>query len=430
MSILFKNAGIITKKDGVPIFLDRAYLKVDGDTITYIGKEYQEGADEERDLSNHILLPGFVNDHTHAAMVLMRGIGSGLPLQKWLERMWIVEDKMEKEDVIVGMELALLEMIKGGTTSFSDMYLMPFSVIETIITSGIKANISRCVTCLDSTQDYSTFRVANESKALFDNYNNSANGRLKIDFSIHAEYTINEKIALFYSEDCLKRGARMHIHLSETRAETRKCIEKYGKTPTEWFNSLGTFLNKTVAAHSVYLTDRDIEILKENNVTVAHNPTSNLKLGSGIANIPKYLKSGLNVSLGTDGAASNNNLNMMEEMHIASIIHNGVGEDPTLIKAENALLMATENGALSQCRENTGSLIVGNKADIIALSTSSPEAHPNLDSISNVVYSLPTSEVKLTMVDGKILYDNGEYKTLDKERIYSDLERRVKYLYG
>ena len=430
MSILFKNAKIITKEKGSLVCLDNAYLVVKGNTVTYIGKERQEGCDEEKDMSNHILLPGFVNDHTHTAMVLMRGLASGLPLQKWLERMWAIEDKMKEEDIRVGMELALLEMIRGGTTSFSDMYLLPFSVVDIIGESGIKANIAKCLTCFNPDQDYKTFKEALDSKRLFDEYNNSYDERLKIDFSIHAEYTINENIVRHYSEDALKRGARISLHLSETAKETRECILKYGKTPAKWFSDFGVFNNRVVAAHCVHLTDDDISILKNNNVTVAHNPTSNLKLGSGVAPVPRLIKEGVNVSLGTDGAASNNNLNMMEEMHIASIIHNGVEENPTALQSSDAILMATENGAISQGRFNTGVLEVGKRADIIALSLSSPHAHPVLDPIALVTYALEESDVTLNMVDGKILYEDGEYKTLDKERIYRDVEKRVAYLYS
>lgn len=430
MSILLKNAKIITKEKGSLVCLDNAYLVVQGNTIKYIGKERQEGCDEEKDMSNHILLPGFVNDHTHTAMVLMRGLGSGLPLQKWLERMWAIEDKMKEEDIRVGMELALLEMIRGGTTSFSDMYLLPFSVVDIIGESGIKANIAKCLTCFNPDQDYKTFKEALDSKRLFDEYNNSYDERLKIDFSIHAEYTINENIVRHYSEDALKRGARISLHLSETAKETRECALKYGKTPAKWFYDLGVFNNRVVAAHCVHLTDDDISILKNNSVTVAHNPTSNLKLGSGVAPVPRLLKSGVNVSLGTDGAASNNNLNMMEEMHIASIIHNGVEENPTALQSSDAILMATENGAISQGRFNTGVLEVGKRADIIALSLLSPHSHPVLDPIALVTYALEESDVTLNMVDGKILYEDGEYKTLDKERIYRDVEKRVAYLYS
>ena len=221
----------------------------------------------------------------------------------------------------------------------------------------------------------------------------------------------------------------MHIHLSETAKEQRECIGKYGKTPAEWFSSLGLFDNPTTAAHCVHLTQSDMDLLSEKGVSVVHNPTSNLKLGSGIAPVPDMARKGINVSLGTDGAASNNNLDMFEEMHIASILHNGVREDPTVMKPESVIDMATVNGARSQGLSDTGALLESYKADIIALDLSSPHAVPLLDPVSQITYALSSSDVTMTMVDGRILYENGEYLTLDKERIYREVEECVGCLY-
>lgn len=431
MSLLLKNASILRRVNGKLDYIDDGYLAVDGKVIEGVyekrpGKKY----DIEKDMRGKLLMPGLVNDHTHTAMVLMRGIGSGKPLQSWLEEMWAIEGRMRAEDIRVGMELALLEMIRSGTTCFRDMYLIPTAVVDTIEKSGIKATISRCITCFNPDEDYDKFENAIGSKALYDEYDGAFDGRLRIDFAVHAEYTANENIVKRYSEDAFKRGARMHIHLSETAKEQRECIERHGKTPAEWFYSLGLFSNPTSAAHCVHLTQSDISLLRENGVSVIHNPESNLKLGSGIARIPEMLKEGLNVSLGTDGAASNNNLDMFEEMHTASIIHNGVMEDPTAISSADVIDMATINGALSQGRLDIGAIEKGMKADIIALDLSSPHSIPMLDPLAQITYSMNSSDVVMTMVDGRILYENGEYYTLDRERIYSEVEKCVDYLYG
>ena len=427
MSILFSNCRILTPGR----VIDNGCLGVDGTTIDYIGtskphKDYTE----EKDMKGSILMPGLVNDHTHTAMVLMRGLGSDLPLSEWLSAMWKIEDRMGRAEIRAGMELALLEMLSSGTTCFHDMYLIPTAVTDIIGESGIKATISRCVTCFDPGQDYDTFENTNGSKALYDEYNNSYDGRLKVDFAVHAEYTSPPHIVRRYSEDCLKRGARMHIHLSETAKEQRECIEKYGKTPTEYFVDLGLFDNPTTAAHCVHLTEGDMEILKKHDVTVVHNPTSNLKLGSGIAPVPDMIEKGLRVSLGTDGAASNNNLDMLEEMHMASVIHNGARENPVIMKPLDVIAMATGNGAESMGRADTGVLEVGKKADIIALSLSSPHAVPALNIPALVTYSLQSSDVSMTMVDGRILYENGEFLTLDRERIYRDVGKCLSNLYA
>ncbi len=431
MSLLLKNAGILRRVNGVLEYIENGSIGIDGTVIDGIYEEVpRKEYTEEKDMRGKLLMPGLVNDHTHTAMVLMRGLGSGRSLQSWLEEMWAIEDRMRAKEIRVGMELALLEMIGSGTTSFRDMYLIPTAVVDAVGSSGIKSTISRCITCFNIDEDYDTFENAIGSKALFDEYDGAFDGRLRIDFAVHAEYTANENIVRRYSEDAKKRGARMHIHLSETAKEQRECIERYGKTPAEWFYSLGLFDNPTSAAHCVHVTESDIALLGENNVSVIHNPESNLKLGSGVAPVPEMIAAGLNVSLGTDGAASNNNLDMFEEMHTASILHNGVREDPTLIKSRDVIDMATINGARSQGRFDTGSIEKGMKADIIALDLSSPHSIPMLDPVAALTYSMKASDVSMTMVDGRILYENGEYYTLDRERIYREARECTAFLYG
>lgn len=431
MSLLLKNAGILTRVNGTLRYIENGCVAVDGTVIEGV---YDRVPEKEytlvKDMKGKLLIPGLVNDHTHTAMVLMRGLGSGKSLQSWLEDMWAIEARMTAKDIRVGMELALLEMIGSGTTSFRDMYLIPSAVVDAVGASGIKATISRCITCFNPDEDYDSFENAIGSKALYDEYDGAFDGRLRIDFAVHAEYTANGNIVRRYSEDAAKRGARMHIHLSETAKEQRECIERYGKTPSEWFCSLGLFENPTSAAHCVHVTDSDIALLRENNVSVIHNPESNLKLGSGVAPVPDMIECGLNVSLGTDGAASNNNLDMFEEMHTASIIHNGVREYPTALRSRDVIDMATINGARSQGRYDTGSIEKGMKADIIALDLSSPHSIPLLDPFAQITYSMNSSDVCMTMVDGRILYENGEYYTLDRDRIYREAEECVSYLYG
>ena len=431
MSLLLKNAGILRRVNGVLEYIENGCIGIDGTVIDGVYEEVpRKEYTEEKDMRGKLLMPGLVNDHTHTAMVLMRGLGSGRSLQSWLEEMWAIEARMTAKEIRVGMELALLEMIGSGTTSFRDMYLIPTAVVDAVGSSGIKSTISRCITCFNNDEDYGSFENAIGSKALFDEYDGAFEGRLRIDFAVHAEYTANENIVRRYSEDAKKRGARMHIHLSETAKEQRECIERYGKTPAEWFWSLGLFDNPTSAAHCVHVTESDMSLLGENNVSVIHNPESNLKLGSGVAPVPDMISAGLNVSLGTDGAASNNNLDMFEEMHTASILHNGVRENPTLIKSRDVIDMATINGARSQGRFDTGSIEKGKKADIIALDLSSPHSIPMLDPVAALTYSMKSSDVCMTMVDGRILYENGEYYTLDRERIYREARECTEALYG
>ena len=431
-SILFKNAGILATNNNKFEFIENGYLGVDGDKIDYIGKEEpKKKYKEEKECSGLILTPGFVNCHGHSAMTLLRGVGSDLPLQDWLHVMWPVEDRMNEDDLRCGMELAIMEMLSSGTTSFTDMYLMPWAVADTIGRSGIKANFSRVMQAFSemSDSDYDSYYRVKETEDLVSAFHNSYSERLKVDYAIHAEYTCKPLVVRRYSEDCLKKGLKMQIHLSETKKEHVECIEKYGKTPTEWFNNLGCFENPTLAAHCVWVEESDMDILKEKGVTVVHNPTSNLKLGSGFAPIPKMIEKGINVALGTDGAASNNNLNFMEEIHLASIIHNGRLGDPTVMDPETVLKMATINGAMAQGREDTGSLEVGKKADIVAFDVNKSHLTPNLNPEALLVYSAQGSDVCMTMVDGNILYENGEFKTIDRERVYSEVKKSIARLY-
>lgn len=429
MSILFKNAKIIKTENEKLVVLPSAYLGVKGDTISYIGTEKpREEYSEEKDMSRHILMPGLINGHTHAAMDLLRGIGSDLPLDEWLHTMWPIEDKMRDEEFISGMEMAILEMLSSGTTSFSDMYMRPFITAPVIEKSGIKANMTRVIMGGDDRSDYLTFPNRTEALYFFNNFNGAYDGRLLVDWGVHAEYTINENIALKWGEEIQRLGGRVHIHLAETKKEVDECIAKKGKSPVEWFNDYGYFNIQCNAAHSVWLSDNDLKIMKEKGVNPIHNPSSNMKLGSGFAPVDKMLKMGLNVALGTDGSASNNNLNMFEEMHLASIIHNGYTGDPTIMKSEDVIKMATLNGARLQGRNDTGSLEVGKKADIIAVDCDKPHLIPDLDTLALIVYSSQGSDVDMTMVNGKILYEKGEYKTMDKERIVHDFLSSVDYL--
>lgn len=430
MKILFKNADILVKEDNFKV-ISNAYLAVDGDKISYVGTEKPMGEfDEIKDMNGKILMPGLINCHNHCPMVLLRGIGSDLPLQQWLfDTVFPIEDKLTAEEIEAGSELALLEMISGGTVSFSDMYFEPETTIRAVAESGMKANITRPVQSFDPNETPEQSYRMKEAIELYDRYNNTFDGRVLIDFCIHAEYTCTETIARAFIEKVNERNGNLHIHLSETKKEHEECIQRYGKTPAEWFDSLGGFDFSAFAAHCVWLSESDMELFRRKGVSVVHNPTSNMKLASGFAPIQRMLDMGINVALGTDGASSNNNLDMFEEMHIASIIHNGYILDATVMNADTVLNMATANGARVQRRENCGELKVGNKADIIAVSLDSPHMVPALDKKALLTYSAQSSDVTMTMVDGKVLYENGEYKTLDKEKIYFDINRAVEKLY-
>ena len=432
MKRLLAHGDILVWENGAFTCLKNGYLGIDGDRIDYLGADKPRAAyDEVKDMTGKLLLPGLINGHTHTGMSLLRGLGSDLPLDKWLfDTVFPVEDRLTDEDLRIGMELSMLEMIASGTTSFTDMYMAPRYTARAVLASGMKANLCRPMQSFDPDEEPMTCARMREMLALYDEWNGAGDGRIKTDFSIHAEYTCTEKMVRAAAEEAQKRGAGMHIHLSETEGEQRACVEKYGLTPAQWFDSLGAFAGRAYAAHGVWLTPEDRALLRDRGVTVVHCPESNLKLGSGVADVPAMVSEGLSVALGTDGAASNNNLNLMEEMHLASILHKGVRRDPTLLSPSRVLQMATVNGARLQGRTDTGALRVGNKADIVAVDMDRPHLTPNIDPLSNLVYSAQGADVCLTMADGRILYENGAFLTLDRDRILFEARKAAQRLLG
>ena len=419
------------EKDGF-VCLKNGYLGIDGDRIDYLGGEPPRDAyDEVKDMTGRLLLPGLVNGHTHTGMSLLRGLGSDLPLQQWLfDPVFPVEDRLTDEDLRIGMELSLLEMIASGTTSFTDMYMGAGYCAPAVLDSGLKANLCRPLQSFDPDEEPMTCRRMKEMLALYDRWNGAGDGRIIVDFSVHAEYTCTERMVRAAAEEAQKRGAGMHIHLSETEAEQEACVKKYGLTPARWFDDLGAFEGRAYAAHGVWLTADDWMLLKERGVTVVHCPESNLKLGSGVADVPAMLDDGLTVALGTDGAASNNNLNMLEEMHLCALLHKGVRRDPTVLPLAEVLKMATVNGARLQGRTDTGALAVGNKADIMAVDMDRPHLTPCIDPLSNLIFSAQAADVRMTMADGRILYENGAFLTMDRDRILHEARQAATRLLG
>ena len=435
MKRLFVNAGILAWKDETFHYIEDGCLAVDGDTISYIGKERPAGEyDDVRDMSGKLLMPGLINCHCHNAMVLLRGIGSDLPLQQWLfDEMFPVEDRLTAEDIKAGNELAMMELIASGVTSFSDMYMEAQTLIELNERIGMKASVCRVIQSFDPNEKPEDSVRIKESCELFETYNGCQNDRIRIDFAVHAEYTSTDAVTSGYADRIRKyipENARMQIHLSETKKEHNECIERHGLTPCAWFEKMGILDVPAAAAHCVCVTQEDMEIMKRKNVSAIHNPTSNMKLGSGFAPIPTMLERGINVALGTDGAASNNNLNMFEEMHLAAIIHNGYHNDAVIMKPETVLKMATVNGAKLQGRDDTGCLEVGKKADIIAVDFSrKPHMYPAFEPMAMLVYAAQASDVCMTMVDGNILYENGEFLTLNREEVIANAKAAVQRLY-
>jgi 5-methylthioadenosine/S-adenosylhomocysteine deaminase len=381
---------------------------------------------EHYDGRHGLLMPGFVNAHSHAPMVMLRGYAENLPLDRWLnERVFPFEDKFTEEAISAATTLACAEMLRFGTVSFSDMYFFCQSMAKAILSSGIKCNLSRGLTVF-SDKDYQQLEAYQDNLDLLQNYHGMGDGRLLVDLCIHGEYTTTPKVVEAVANHAKKAGVRVHIHLSETKKEHEECKARHGMTPAAYFEKLGLFDQPTTAAHCVWIEGEDFDILKRNGVTVASNPVSNMKLASGFAPVPQMLDAKINVALGTDGCASNNNLNIMQDLYLFALLYKGVTGDPTVITPAQALSAATVNGFRAQGRMDCGSIAVGNKADLIVLDTDVPSMYPDIDTACNVVYAAQGSDVKLTMVDGKILYKDGEYTTIDIERAQFDTQKHTK----
>ena len=363
---------------------------------------------------SRLILPGLVNCHGHTAMTLVRGLGGGLPLQRWLEEaIFPVEAKMTPEDVRAGTVWGALEMAAGGTTAVADMYDFPGTCAEAFAEVGLKARVcrvglsivpGRLEDCIAFTRDFNVSRHSSSVLA---------------DLCVHSEYLTDEAFCrgLAAANRELKRP--VHFHVSETKKEHEECLKRHGKTPIAYLAEMGVLDNGGYAAHGVWCTDDDFRIMREKNVTLVHNPTSNLKLGSGVARIPEAIAAGVNVALGTDGCASNDNLDMFEEMHLASILHKGRLNDPTVMSAWDVIDMATKNGAKALGLKDSGELAVGKKADFCVVDLDRIHLTPCLDIPNLVVHAMHASDVIETVVDGKVVYDKSRLGSLGSSESFA-----------
>ncbi len=424
MKIFINHAHLITLDDN-GVYPDGCVLIEDG-YIRYAGEGIETPADVHKviDARGGIVMPGLINAHTHSPMTVLRGCANDLALSEWLnDHIFPREDKLDDEAVYFGTLLGCAEMIKSGTTTFADMYFMSENSAKAILEAGMNANLSRCVTGMHN--DYKK-RLA-EGRQLFADFHGAGDDSLWIEHSVHAIYTCGREAIRKTAEAALEDGCGLHIHLSETMQENRDCYAQYGKSPTEIMRDCGVFNVRTNAAHCVYLSENDMDILQENCVSISHNPTSNLKLASGVANIKESLGKKINIALGTDGAASNNSLDMFSEMKLVALLHKGMRLDPTLISAQNALEMATVGGAKALGRENErGRIKEGFRADIVILDPDAPAMNPVYDPVSAVVYGGCGGHVITSIINGRLVMENRQLLTLDMERIKDGVCRAIK----
>lgn len=428
MRLLIRNADIITC-DSPGDLIPGGCMVVEDGKIDYVGAESRDGRfDRVIEAKGKILMPGLVNAHTHVAMTGMRGYADDLALQDWLTNyIFPVEDRMDADCVRISAQLGMAEMIASGTTSFSDMYSFCDGIAQAAADCGLKANISRGLVCFDDLP----FDTAHnprwaEAVGLYERWQGYDDGRIRVDMSVHAEYTTTRRCRETVAAFAADKQVPVHFHLSETRKEHDECVARHGMTPARLFYEEGLLNSRALAAHCVWLTKEDIALFAESGASVAHCPVSNLKLASGIAPVARLAEAGVNVALGTDGVASNNNHDLFEEIKLASLLQKGVTLRPELFPAGEALAMATARGAAAQGREDCGALRPGLDADFILLDAASPSMTPYHSAASAAAYSARGSEVYMTAVRGRVLYENGEFLTLDREKINAEFERRVR----
>ena len=425
MKILFEHVTALTMDPAQPELKD-GFVSVEDTKITYAGGGRPAGEfDRVIDCTDKIMLPGLVNAHTHVPMALLRGCGGGCDLHTWLNQyIFPAEAKLDPRCVAAGTGLGLAEMIASGTTCINDMYMHTETIAQTVLDAGLSANLSCGGVYFGAPEDFSpeTCSDCQNTKRLRENWHGAGDGQILIDASIHAEYTSNAPLWQWVADYARQYDLGMHVHVSETNSEHMKCIEKYGESPAVLLDKYGVWQNGGAAAHCVYLSGQDAELLAKRGVTAVHNPVSNLKLMSGVAPLFFLRQCGMNIALGTDGVASNNSHDLFEEMKTAALTQNWTfGEDHDLLTASELLAMATVNGAKA-LRRDTGILAAGKIADIILLDASRPNLIPCHDLAENLVYSARGSDVCMNMARGRVIYENGTFLTLDLEKLRAEVE--------
>lgn len=428
--LLIRSVDAVTL-DAQDRILRNTNIAIDGSRIVALG-DVPAGftPDETIEGRNHVALPGFFNAHTHAAMSLQRGWAEDLPLDRWFnERIWVAESALTEDDVYWGAALAACEMIRGGTAGFADHYFWMPRVAEVVEQSGLKALLAWCVFGLGVDQEIggTTLALTEEFVA---RYNNAGDGRIKTALGPHSPYICSPQFLSQVAAAAAKLGTGIHLHVSESQGQFDQSLREYGKTPVAHLAALGVLDAPTLAAHTIYVTDEDMDILAAKNVTVVQCPKTHLKLGMGITRVPDLLAHGVNVALGTDGPASNNDLDMLESTRLAALVQKEALHDPEILPSRQVLKLATQNGARAMGFAGSGLLAEGATADLVLVNMCKPHLIPRHDIAANLVHSARANDVEYTIVNGRVLLRKGELVTLDEDKILYEAEKRALRLVG
>jgi 5-methylthioadenosine/S-adenosylhomocysteine deaminase len=418
--MLFQSVTILNETFDITRDVD---VRITGEKIEKISSSRLTPLPGERVLSGKrkLLMPGFANLHCHVPMTLLRGRGEGLDLHSWLTtEIFPFEAVMTPDDMQIGTALGLLEMIASGITTFTDMYFEICDMADVIEQSGMRVNLCHGISAGDGA--FLQRKGVQDTLRLLERTGDNL-GRVRVDMGLHAEYTSDEATVRGVADLAKEHGMIVHTHVSETGSEHLECKKRHGGlTPIGWLSHCGVLDNPVIAAHCVYVEEADLQIMAERDVTPVHCISSNLKLGSGVADLAAWKNAGLEYALGTDGTASNNNLNFLEELHLVSLVHKGFTGDPTFLSPKELLYRATRGGCLAQKRPESGLVKEGMDADLILIDFDRPHLLPGDDLTSHLCHSAQAGDVFMTIAGGDILYEDGEFLTLDRERIMREAE--------
>jgi len=416
--ILVHNGTILTM-DSQNNIIHNGMIAISGSTISYIGKNKKDSikAKKELDIQGGLIIPGLINSHTHAAMTLFRGLADDLPLMEWLHNyIFPVEGKLDADFVRVGTLLACAEMIMSGTTTFCDMYLFEEEVARAAKEAGMRSVVGEVIYDFPSPNYGSLENGFIYTEALIEKWKQDP--LINIAVEPHSLFTCGVELLVKANDLALKKGVPLILHLSETKEEVNEIKKRFGKRPVQHLKDFGLLGSHLIVDHCVHVNKSEIELLAENDVRVVHNPESNMKLASGIAPVPEMMAKGITVGLGTDGCASNNNLDLFGEMDMAAKLHKVNSLDPTVMNAHTLMKMATIDGAKVLGLEKiTGSLEVGKRADLIVIDTNKPHLVPMYNPYSHLVYAAGGHDVRHSIIDGRIVMEDRRLLTLDVEDI-------------
>ncbi|MGE5626527.1 MAG: amidohydrolase [Solirubrobacterales bacterium] len=423
MKILIKNVMIA---DADTEIIKSGYVLIEGETIKDVGPgDYLGETLDTRVIEgkNYCIMPGLINCHTHLAMTLLRGYGEGLSLMRWLnEKIWPMEAKFRSEHIKIGTELALVEMLRTGTTTFNDMYFIQETVKECAEDFNVRAVLGFPIMGSGWEQMLSGYLPS------INKINSLKSEMCKAMLAPHSAYTLDDTALKGIAAAAKLNKCGIHVHVSETEDEQKIVMERYKKTPTELLLDTGVFDVNTMAAHCIYLSDSDMDIIKSKCVNPVYNPQSNMKLASGTAKVMDMLNKDINVCIGTDGASSNNNLNMFEEIETGALLQKLFYKDSTALSGKKVLELATINGAKALGFNNLGRIKPGYLADMVMINLNKPSMTPIHDIYSNIAFSANGSEIEYVIINGKIVMENGEFTTIDEERVIFESKKTVEKL--